>query len=78
MDLSVDTMHLGDPLVLFGSEGSALTLPIFLLSPRIIMPVHCLTMTKDPFLKMRYGTKWPLFIDVPLNTHSFNPYAAGC
>ena len=38
------------PLVLFGSEGSALTLPLFLLLPRIIMLCHCSsTMTKDHF-----------------------------
>ena len=43
---------------LFGSEGSALTLPLFLLSPRIIMLCHCSsTITKDHFLMMCYGTK---------------------
>ena len=31
MDLSMDTLHLKYPLVLFGSKGSALTLPLFLL-----------------------------------------------
>ena len=47
-DLSMDTMHLKDPLVLFGSKASALTLPLFLLSPRIIMVCHCSsTMAKD-------------------------------
>ena len=34
MDLSMDTRHIKDSLVLFGSEDSALTLP---LSLRIIM-----------------------------------------
>ena len=29
MDLSMDTMHLKDPFVIFGSESSALTLPLF-------------------------------------------------
>ena len=29
VDLSMDTMHLKDPLVLFGHKGSALTLPLF-------------------------------------------------
>ena len=41
VDLSMDTLHLKDPLVFFVSEGSALTLPHFLLSPRIIMPRRC-------------------------------------
>ena len=58
MDLSMDTLHLKDPLVLFGYEGSALTLPLFLLSPRIIMLCHCSsTMTKDCFLLIYYGTE---------------------
>ena len=38
--LSMDTLHLKYPLVLFGSGGSALTLPLFLLSPRILMLCH--------------------------------------
>ena len=33
VDLFMDTLHLKDPMVLFGSEGSALTLPLLLLSP---------------------------------------------
>ena len=58
MDLSMDTLHLKDPLVLFGSEGSALTLPLFLLSPRIIILSHfSSTMTKDHFSVIYYGTK---------------------
>ena len=58
VDLSMDTLHLKYPLVLFGSEGSALTLPLFLLSPRIIMLCHCSsTMTKDHFFQIPYGTK---------------------
>ena len=58
VDLSMETLHLKDPLVLFGYEGSALTLPLFLLSPRIIMLCHCSsTMTKDHFLLISYGTK---------------------
>ena len=69
MDLSMFTMHLKDP---FRSEGSALTLTLFLLSPRIIMLCPCSSaMTKDHFLEICYGTKWPLFADVPLNHHSF-------
>ena len=47
----MDTMHLKDPLVLFGSEASALTLPLFPLVPKIIMLCHCFsTMTKDHLL----------------------------
>ena len=66
----MDTMHLKYPLVLFVSESSAL--PLFLLSPRIIMLCHCSsTMTKDHFLIIFHGTKCPLCVGVPLNTHSF-------
>ena len=39
IDMSMDTQHLKYPLVLFGSEGSALTLARFLLSPGISMLV---------------------------------------
>ena len=54
----MDTLHLKDPLVLIGSEGSALTLPLFLLSTRIIMLCHCSSaMTKDHFLLKLYVTK---------------------
>ena len=57
MDLSMDTLHLKYHLVLFGSEGSALTLSLFLLSPRIVMLCHCYsTMTKDHLLVIPYGT----------------------
>ena len=41
VDLSVDTMHLKDPLVLFEFESSVLSLPPFLLSSRINMLCHC-------------------------------------
>ena len=43
VDLSMDTMHLKDPLplVLFGFEGSALSLPLFRPSHRITMLCHC-------------------------------------
>ena len=58
VELSVDTLHLKYPLVLFGSEGSALTLPLFFLSPRIITICHCSsTMTNEYFWEMPYGTK---------------------
>ena len=40
-DPSMDTMRLKDPLVLFGSEGSALTLLLFLFSLSVIMLCHC-------------------------------------
>ena len=50
-DLSMVTLHLKYPLVLFGSESSALTLPRFLLSLTIIMLCLCSSaMTKDHFL----------------------------
>ena len=50
VDLFMDTMHLKDSLALFGFEGSALTLPLFLLSLRIIMFCHrSSTMTKVHF-----------------------------
>ena len=71
VDLSMDTMRLKDPLVLFGSEGSSLTRPLFLLSPRIIMLGHCSsTVTKDHFLVLCHDTKWPFCVNVPLNPHS--------
>ena len=55
VDLSMDTMHLKDPLVLFGYEGSALSLPLFVLS-------HALPLFfnngKEPLRKKTlYGTK---------------------
>ena len=28
-------------------------------------------MTEDHFLQIPYGAKWPLCVDVPLNTYSF-------
>ena len=72
VDLSLDTLHLKYPWVLFGSEGSALTLPLFLLSPRIIMLCHCSsTMKKDHLLLIYHGTKWPLCVGVPLSTYLF-------
>ena len=58
VDLGMDTLHLKYVLVLFGSEGSALTLPFFLLSPRIILHRHCSsTMTEKHFLLISYATK---------------------
>ena len=44
----MDVMHLKSPLVVFGSEGYALT---FYLSPRSIMLFHCSsTVAKDQSL----------------------------
>ena len=37
MDLSIDTIHLKDSFVFFGSEGPAFTLLLFLLASRITM-----------------------------------------
>ena len=56
MDVSMDTMHLQDPLALFGFEGSALSLPRFLLS-------HALSLFfnngKGPlYEKSLNGTEW--------------------
>ena len=71
MDMFMDTMHLKYTLVQIRSEGSALTLPLCLLSPRIIMLCHCSsTMTKDHFLEILYGIKRPLCADVLLNPYS--------
>ena len=73
----MDTMHLNDPFVLLRYEGSfsiyALSLPLFLLSLRIVMPCHCSSiMTKDHILVTFSGTKWPLCAYMPLNLiHSF-------
>ena len=67
MDLPIDTMHLKDPLFLFRSEGSALTLPLFH-SVRIITLCHCSsTMTTDNFLVLLMA----------LNGHSFVPCTHG-
>ena len=57
-DMSMNTLHLKYPLVLFGSEGSALTLPLILLSPRVVILCHCSsTITKDHFFIKSYGSK---------------------
>ena len=66
--LFMDTLHLKYPFVLSGSEGSALTIPLFLLSPIIIMLCHfSLTMTKDHFV-CRCAFKH-LFIHAFINTN---------
>ena len=60
-----------DNLFLYESEGYSLLFPLFLLSPRIIMPCRCSsTMTKDHVLVIFHGTKWPLCANVPLSPHS--------
>ena len=52
MNLSVDSMHLKDPLFLFGIQGSTLSLPLSLLCPGVDMLSHCpSTMTKDLFFE---------------------------
>ena len=56
MVLSMVTMYLKYPLVLFGSEGSALNRPLFHLSPIIIMLYNCSSaMSKDLFLVICYS-----------------------
>ena len=72
MKYFIDTLHLKYPMVNFGSEGSALTRPLFLLSPWIIMLCHySSTLTKDQFCGNILCTKWPLCVNVPLFIHSF-------
>ena len=74
MVLSLDTMHLKDPLVLFGFEGYAIPLPLFLPSPRINKLCHCSsTLTEGHFLRTHYGTEWQLCAEVPLSPHLFIP-----
>ena len=69
VDLYMDTLHLKDPLVLFWSDGSALTLPLFRLSPRIIMLCHCSsTRTKDRFMLISYMTLSDLCLSMCLET----------
>ena len=74
VDLSMGTLHLKSLLVLIGSEGSTLILPLFLLSPSIIMFCYCsITITEDHFLIIFCSTEYPLCIDVPVNIHSLIP-----
>ena len=57
VDLSMDTMHLKNPLVFFGFEGSALSLQLFLLSHAL--PLF-LNHGKGPLYKKKLvGTEWP-------------------
>ena len=51
VDLSMDTMHLKDPLVFFGFEGSAFSLPLFLLS-------HALSLFFNNGKGPLYGKMW--------------------
>ena len=84
-DLSMVTLHVKYPFVLFGSESSALTLPLFLLSLRIIMLRLCSRLIS---IENRYSTNCPSTMtkdhfwlnvmalngfcaDVPLSNHSF-------
>ena len=72
LDLSMDTMQLKDPLVHFVSEGSALTVPLFIPSPRISMLCRCSSaVTMEHFLIVLYGTKWPLYADVLSKSYQF-------
>ena len=69
VDLSMDTLHIKCPLVLFGCIGSALTLPLFLLSPRIIMLCHCSSTLIHPFIhctnKMFHNTTSAAMVRMP-------------
>ena len=63
-------------LVTFRSEGSALTLALFLLSPGIVMLCHCSsTMTKDHFLMILYMEVNGLCVPMCIKTliYSFIP-----
>ena len=58
-------------VLFFGSEGSALTLSPFHLLPRFTVLSDCSsTMTKEHFLVICYGTKWPLCTFKPTFVHS--------
>ena len=59
-NLFTDNVHLKDRLVLFGFEGSFLSLRLLLPSNSIDMHWHCSsTMTKDHVLEKLNGTEWP-------------------
>ena len=67
-DLSVDTMHINNPSVLFEFNCSAVSR--FPLPYRIIVLCHySLTLTKNHFLAKLNGAKRPLWADVPVYTH---------
>ena len=66
---SMDPLHLKDPLVLFWSEGSTLTIPLFPLLPRIVVFCHCSsTITKDRFLDIVHDIIWSLSANVLLQS----------
>ena len=70
VDLSMDTVHLDDPLILFRFEGSALSLP--LLSYRIDMLYHfSSTFTKDHFWGKTLWHWMAMCADVSLSPYSF-------
>ena len=52
----MDTMHLKDPLVHFGFEGSALSLPLYLLSHALLLFFNN---GKGPLYGNKYATEWP-------------------
>ena len=55
----MDTMHLKDPLVLFGFEGSALSLPLFLLSHALSLSLNNGKGALYGKKQTLYGTEWP-------------------
>ena len=71
VDLSMDTLHLTYPLVLFGSEGSYSHSFFFCHLEKYAFSSF-FNNAKDHFLLISYDTKCPLCVDVPLNTYSFN------
>ena len=71
VDLSMDTLHLKYPFVLFGFEGSAFTLPLFLYSLRIVCSVIVLQhQQRTTFCKMLWHLMTFVF-QYAFNTHSF-------
>ena len=75
VQLSMDTMHLKDPLVLFRSEGSALSFSLSSFTYKNYALSLLKKNDKGPLTGIiSYGTKLPLCADVPLDTHSLQAF----
>ena len=70
----MDTMHLKDPLVLFGYEGSSLSLPLFLLSHALPLFFKNGKQPKKNFMALNSLMCWCAF--KPSFIHSDNKAAA--
>ena len=70
MDLAMDTMFLKDPFVLFGSERSALILPLLLRSLCISIAL-LMFLNKDKRLISFHGTEWPFCANTKSILHPF-------